>query len=74
MKCFLWFHDWQIKKTWEHSGFYKGKYYPEEGARGWECRRCGKRKIKKVGGQWEDSCAIGPWMEAVDWMCEEVIH
>lgn len=74
-KCFFIFHDYRPQEVWWHQ-----EAPPQDlcevtdlidviCSEGWECRKCGRRKIKEI----ERSQAPGPRQKALNWLKEEVI-
>lgn len=73
MMCFWIFHDWKEVESWEHNVVDGGKrLWRETCIIGSECRKCGRRKIRKCGTFGD--AAAGPFERALNWMKEEVLR
>lgn len=76
--CIWIFHDWREIESWHHELYWDDDFAGVETCIiGSECRQCGRRKIKKVGGgdfyPFAAIAAPGPYREALAWMKEERI-
>lgn len=74
--CFWIFHDWKPVESWTHyvawdrKALDMGDFTEKTAVTGFECRKCGRRKIKKsIGG-----VAARPYQDSLDWMKEEVLR